>query len=239
MDCPFLMGMSLQLYPKAKLLVADASESTPSSRAEFVAKCASEDWDFIVMSHDFFTLLPVPEKFTRRFLRQQTSELRLYLEDLDKLAGREKNNRKKETVKSIEKRVAQRIGQLEAQIEKLSQRKDDVITFDRLGVDCLFVDEMHMFKNLSMDSNQAGMSIGGSQRAMDLLMKIRYLQEQAKTPTTPIVYGATATPIANKMTEAYVLAYYLDPKGLEDRGIFSLDQFLAAFSISAQKWPLP
>lgn len=225
---------SLQLYPKAKLLVADASESTPSSRAEFVAKCASEDWDFIVMSHDFFTLLPVPEKFTRRFLRQQTSELRLYLEDLDKLAGREKNNRKKETVKSIEKRVAQRIGQLEAQIEKLSQRKDDVITFDRLGVDCLFVDEMHMFKNLSMDSNQAGMSIGGSQRAMDLLMKIRYLQEQAKTPTTPIVYGATATPIANKMTEAYVLAYYLDPKGLEDRGIFSLDQFLAAFSISAQ-----
>ena len=211
----------IQLYPSAKILVADKDDVSPASRAEFVSRCASEFWDAVIMSHSSFGRIPVSSETEREFL----FERRLELEGA--LAGLSEGNAS--TVKSIEKKITRDLAKLEAKIQAIS--RDDAYTFEQMGIDYIFVDEAHLFKNLATISSSSELAITGSQRATDLEMKLYWLR-QSKTGQIAPRLGtfATATPVANSPTEAYVMMRYLARDVLEDAGLRHFDDFAATFT---------
>ena len=212
----------MQLYPNAKLLVAAKEDLTKDRRKFLTAKIASGEWDGIIVTHSSFERIGMSRDYQERFLLEQIAE---YDELLREHAGAKGANRN--LIKTIEKQKAARYERLKDLLAK--DKKDDGLVFDELGVDHVFIDEAHYFKNLETPTKMervAGIQTGGSERAFDVYMKARYFDEQHAGHG---VTFATGTPISNTMVEMYTMQRYLDPAGLRSRGIEHFDAWAATF----------
>ena len=206
----------IQLYPSARILVADRDKLSKERRKEFVARAATGDWDGIVFTQSGFTRLPVGHDLMTEYLGDEITLARLAL------AG--SKDGKGLSVKKLERRIAQ----LEATYQRLlsEHTKDDGVRFDETGIDYLFVDEAHAYKNRRVDSSIDGVATVGSQRAQDLDSKLWALR-RAHGPR--VVTFATATPVANSMAELWVMQSYLHPDLLESVDLRAFDAWAANF----------
>jgi hypothetical protein len=213
----------MQLYPNAKLLIAAKEDFTKERRKMLTAKIASGDWDGIIVTHSSFERVGMSRQYQEHFLREQIEEYNQLLID----SASAKSDAKRNLTKTIEKQKAAR----EAKLKDLlaAEKKDDGLVFDELGIDHLFIDEAHAFKNLETPTKMqrvAGIKSDGSERASDLFMKCRYLHE--RHPGHGVTF-ATGTPISNTMCEMYTMQRFLDPEGLRCRGIDHFDAWAANF----------
>jgi N12 class adenine-specific DNA methylase len=212
----------MQLYPNAKLLVAAKEDLTKDRRKFLTAKIASGEWDGIIVTHSSFERIGMSRDYQEQFLLEQIAE---YDELLREHAGARGANRN--LIKTIEKQKAARAERLKNLLAE--KKKDDGLVFDELGVDHVFIDEAHYFKNLETPTKMervAGIQTGGSERAFDVYMKARYLDEQHAGHG---VTFATGTPISNTMVEMYTMQRFLDPEGLKSRGLEHFDAWAATF----------
>jgi N12 class adenine-specific DNA methylase len=212
----------MQLYPNAKLLVAAKEDLTRERRKFLTAKIASGEWDGIIVTHSSFERIGMSRDYQEKFLLEQIAE---YDELLREHAGAKGANRN--LIKTIEKQKAARAERLKNLLAE--DKKDDGLVFDELGVDHVFIDEAHYFKNLETPTKMdrvAGIQTGGSERAFDVYMKARYLGEQH--PGHGVTF-ATGTPISNTMMEMYTMQRFLDPEGLKSRGLEHFDAWAATF----------
>jgi len=212
----------MQLYPNAKLLVAAKEDLTRERRKFLTAKIASGEWDGIVVTHSSFERIGMSRDYQQKFLEEQIDE---YSQLLIEHASQKSANRN--IIKTIEKQKAAREERLKNLLAE--KKKDDGLVFDELGVDHVFIDEAHYFKNLETPTKMdrvAGIQTGGSERAFDVYMKARYLGEQH--PGHGVTF-ATGTPISNTMMEMYTMQRFLDPEGLRSRGIEHFDAWAATF----------
>jgi N12 class adenine-specific DNA methylase/predicted RNA methylase len=211
----------MQLYPNAHLLVAAKEDLARDRRKLLTAKIASGQWDGIVVTHSSFERIGMSKDYQERFLREQITEYDQLLRDH---AG---NSTPRNIIKTIEKQKARREERLKDLVAQ--EKKDDGLVFDELGVDHVFIDEAHFFKNLETPTKMdrvAGIQTSASERAFDLYMKARYLGEQH--PGHGVTF-ATGTPISNTMVELYTMQRFLDPEGLRSRGIEHFDGWAATF----------
>ena len=212
----------MQLYPNARLLVAAKEDLTKDRRKFLTAKIASGEWDGIIVTHSSFERIGMSRDYQEKFLLEQIAE---YDQLLREHAGAKGANRN--LIKTIEKQKAARCERLKELLAE--DKKDDGLVFDELGVDHIFVDEAHYFKNLETPTKMervAGIQTGGSERAFDVYMKARYLDEQHAGHG---VTFATGTPISNTMVEMYTMQRFLDPEGLRSRGLEHFDAWAATF----------
>lgn len=212
----------MQLYPNAHLLVASKEDMSRDRRKYLTARIASHDWDGIIVTHSSFERIGMSKQYQEQFLNHQISEYADLLTEAHSSSGSHRN-----LIKTIEKQKANR----ENKLKELSaeDKKDDGLVFDELGVDHVFIDESHYFKNLETATKMdrvAGIQTGGSQRAFDIYMKSQYL---SKLHPGHGVTFATGTPISNTMVELFNIQRFLDPKGLRDRGIEHFDAWAANF----------
>ncbi len=205
----------LQLYPQARVLAASSQDLAGEKRRRFVARVASNDWDAVLMTRSAFERLPVTPETQARYVEKELHEARAMLANAQAAGGL--------TVKRVEKIVLQAEQNLARQLDA---EKDPGISFEETGIDYLAIDEGHSYKNLQTMSNIPGAAIAGSQRASDLHMKTEYLRERHGGRVITI---ATATPIANSITEAHVMQRYLRPDLLADAGVEHFDQWAATF----------
>ncbi|MGH7171653.1 MAG: DEAD/DEAH box helicase family protein, partial [Gemmataceae bacterium] len=212
----------MQLYPNARLLVAAKEDLSRDRRKMLTAKIASGEWDGIIVTHSSFERIGMSRDYQEKFLREQIAE---YDDLLREHAGAKGAGRN--LIKTIEKQKAARAERLKNLLAE--DKKDDGLVFDELGVDHIFVDEAHYFKNLETPTKMdrvAGIQTGGSERAFDVYMKARYLDEQHAGHG---VTFATGTPISNTMMEMYTMQRFLDPEGLRSRGLEHFDAWAATF----------
>jgi hypothetical protein len=205
----------LQLYPQSRVLIARREQVRAGQRRLFVARCATGDWDGIVMSRSAFEKIPLSPDEQAAYLRRELDQMREWITTAKKGEGL--------TVKRLEGTLLRAEERLKA---RLAAPKDPGITFEATGIDYLCIDEAHGYKNLATASNISDATITGSQRASDLEMKIDYLRRRNGSR---VVTFATATPIANSITEAYVMQRYLRPDLLEAAGITVFDSWAATF----------
>ncbi|HUY87458.1 MAG TPA: DEAD/DEAH box helicase family protein [Pirellulales bacterium] len=214
----------MQLYPTAKLLIATKEDLTRDRRKMLTAKIASGDWDGIIVTHSSFERIGMSRDYQAEFLREQISDYDRLLRDS---AAADTGGKRRNIIKTIEK---QKLAREERLRDLLAEdKKDDGLVFDELGVDHVFIDESHYFKNLETPTKMdrvAGIQTGGSERAFDLYMKARYLHRLH--PGHGVTF-ATGTPISNTMVEMYTIQRFLDPDGLESRGIDHFDAWAATF----------
>ena len=216
-----LAGEALQLYPNANILVARRTDFEKANRKRFCAKIATGNYDIIVIGHSQFERIPLSQERQVEYLQSQIHDV------INQVAQLKEERAENFTVKQMERMRKQ----LEKKLDKLNDqsRKDDVVTFEQLGVDSLMVDEAHAFKNLAVLSkmrNVAGISQTESQRASDLYMKCRYLDEI--TGSRGVVF-ATGTPISNSMAELFTMQRYLQRETLEQHGLSSFDAWASTF----------
>jgi len=204
-----------QLYPQAKLLIATKEDLTSQRRREFVARCATGSWDGVVMTRSAFERIPLSPTRQKDYLDRETELVREAI--ARSRAG------KSLTVKRLERSLLAAEERIKA---KLSGARDPGVTFEQTGIDYLVIDEAHGYKNLRTVSNIRDAAIDGSQRAQDLDQKLDYLRA---TRGERIATFATATPLANSMTEAYVMQRYLRPDLLEQAGLDDFDTWAATF----------
>src|SRR5271154_332837 len=212
----------MQLYPNARLLVAAKEDLSRDRRKFLTAKIASGEWDGIIVTHSSFERIGMSRDYQEKFLREQIAEYDKLLVEHASVKGAGRN-----LIKTIEKQKAARAERLKNLLAE--DKKDDGLVFDELGVDHIFIDEAHYFKNLETPTKMervAGIQTGGSERAFDLFMKARYLEERHKGHG---VTFATGTPISNTMVEMYTVQRFLDPEGLRSRGIEHFDGWAATF----------
>lgn len=212
----------MQLYPNARLLVAAKEDLSRDRRKFLTAKIASGEWDGIIVTHSSFERIGMSRDYQEKFLLEQIAE---YDQLLREHAGDRSANRN--LIKTIEKQKAARAERLKDLLAE--NKKDDGLVFDELGVDHIFIDEAHYFKNLETPTKMervAGIQTGGSERAFDVYMKARYLHEQH--PGHGVTF-ATGTPISNTMVEMYTMQRFLDPEGLRQRGLEHFDAWAATF----------
>jgi N12 class adenine-specific DNA methylase len=205
----------LQLYPQAKLLAAQREDLERERRRTFVARCATGDWDAVIITRSAFERIQMSPQVQRAYLNRE-------IEAIDAQLDHAKAEGQRFSVKRLERMKLQTEERIK---NKLDGVKDPGITFEQTGTDYLFADEAHAYKNLRTPSNIPNMSVDGSQRASDLDMKIAYLRERYDRVATL----ATATPIANSMGEAYTMQRYLRPDLLTDAGITDFDTWAATF----------
>lgn len=206
----------LQLYPNARLLAASGEDLAGDGRRRFVARAATGDWDAIIMTRGAFERIPVSRATEAAYMDTEMRSVRAML-------GRLADERGSSSVKRLEKRVAAIEERVRA---KLDSPQDPGITFEETGIDYVVVDEMHDFKNLLTVSNIPDAAIAGSQRASDLHMKLEYLRSRHGER---VVTGATATPIANSVTEAHVMQRFMRPDLLRAAGVEEFDAWAATF----------
>ena len=212
----------LQAYPGANILVAQKEEMSRDNRKAFAAKIAAERWDGIIITHDAFGRLPLDQSAYADFIREEIDEIKDAYQEAKSLS-----KGKDPTVKELEKlqkRAESRLAELLAK-----ERKDDGVLFEELGVDGLFIDEAHLFKNLSFHTTHTrvkGLAQGNSQRAMDLFLKVRHL-EKAK-PGRSTVF-ATGTPISNTMAEMFTMQRYLQMDEMKKYGVDRFDAWAQTY----------
>ena len=205
----------LQLYPRARVLVAHREDLQGDRRRRFIARCATGDWDGIIMSRSAFERIPLSPAEQAAYMDRELALMRDWLKAAQGGA--------RLTVKRLEGALLRAEERLKT---RLDSAKDPGVTFEATGIDYLCVDEAHGYKNLRTPSNIADAAIDGSMRASDLDMKLDYLRRRNGRRVATF---ATATPIANSVTEAYVMQRYLRPDLLEDAGISVFDTWAATF----------
>ena len=211
----------LHLYPNAKLLVARRKDFETANRKKFCARIATGDYDAIIIGHSQFERIPLSFERQERIIQDQIAETLLAINELKANAG------ENFTIKQMERTRKT----LEAKLDKLraDSRKDDVITFEQLGVDRLFVDESHFYKNLFLTTkmrNVAGLSTSEAQKSSDMFGKCRYLDEI--TGGRGVVF-ATGTPVSNSMTELYTVMRYLQYSTLQQKMLTHFDCWASTF----------
>ena len=211
----------LNLYPNAKLLVARRKDFETANRKKFCARIATGDYDAVIIGHSQFERIPLSFERQERIIQEQIYETLAAINELKVHAG------ENFTIKQMEKTRKT----LETKLEKLrsDERKDDVITFEQLGVDRLFVDESHAFKNLFLTTkmrNVAGLSTSEAQKSSDMFGKCRYLDEI--TGGRGVVF-ATGTPVSNSMTELYTVMRYLQYSTLQQKKLTHFDCWASTF----------
>ena len=211
----------LHLYPNAKLLVTSKKDFEPGNRKTFCSRIATGDYDAIIIGHSQFEKIPLSAERQERLIQEQMDEIEEAIEEAKEQAGEHF------TVKQLEKlrkTLKQKLEKLQA-----AERKDDVVTFEQLGVDRLFVDESQAFKNLYLYTkmrNVAGLSTSEAQKSSDMFGKCRYLDEI--TGGRGVIF-ATGTPISNSMTEMYTLMRYLQYNTLQQKGLTHFDAWASTF----------
>jgi N12 class adenine-specific DNA methylase/adenine-specific DNA methylase len=211
----------LRLYPSANILVATERDFEKSRRKQFISRIATGDYDCIIMSHSQFEKIPISPERKAQMIDQQIVELTFAISEM-----KEKNG-ERWTIKQMEAQKKK----LESQIKELTEegRKDDLITFEELGIDSIMVDEAHGFKNLAIFSkmnNVAGISSTGAKKSTDMQLKCQYITEL--NGGRGIVF-ATGTPVSNTMCELYVMQLYLQKEALEQMGIYHFDAWASNF----------
>ena len=211
----------LTLYPNANILVITKRDFERDRRKKFCARIASGDYDAVIIGYSQFEKIPISKERQERLLRREISEI------MGSIIEAKAQNGQRFTVKDMERKRKS----LEARLEKLQaeERKDDVVSFEELGVDRLFVDESDCFKNLffvTKMNNVAGLSNTESQRASDMFMKTRYLDEI--TDSKGVVF-ATGTPISNSIAEMYTVQRYLQYETLQAMGMGQFDSWASRF----------
>lgn len=214
-------GDFLRLYPGANILVATKKDFEPANRKRFCSRIATGDYDAVIIGHTQFEKIPLSRERQIAMLEDQIADITFSIEEAAHQAGQNY------TIKQLEKTKKS----LQARMKKLNDqtRKDDVVTFEQLGVDRLFVDESHSFKNLFLYTkmrNVAGISQTDAQKSSDMFMKCRYMDEL--TGGRGITF-ATGTPVSNSMTELYTIMRYLQYDTLMRMGMGHFDSWAATF----------
>ena len=211
----------LQLYPSANILVATKRDFEQSRRKKFCARIATGDYDAVIIGHSQFEKIPISQARQERLIEEQIEEITEGIEELTESHGEHFS------IKQLEKTKRG----LETRLEKLraEHRKDDVVTFEELGVDRLFVDEAHSYKNLYLYTkmrNVAGLSVTEAQKSSDMFAKCRYMDEI--TGGKGVIF-ATGTPVSNSMTELYTMQRYLQYDTLKRKGLAHFDCWASTF----------
>ena len=211
----------LRLYPSANILVATKKDFETRNRKKFCARIATGDYDAVIIGHSQFERIPVSRERQERLLQEQIWEIE------DGIAELKASRAERFTIKELERTKKN----LETKLQKLhdAARKDDVVTFEQLGVDRLYVDEAHSFKNLFLYTkmrNVAGLSTTDAQKSSDMLLKCRYIDELTHGKG---VTFATGTPISNSMTELYTMMRYLQHDMLKRNSLTHFDCWASAF----------
>ena len=214
-------GEFLRLYPSANILVATERDFEKSRRRQFISRIATGDYDCIIMSHSQFEKIPISSERRERMINEQIEEINYAIDEA------KRHNGERWTVKQMESQKKK----LEEQLRSLADesRKDDLITFEELGIDSLMVDEAHGYKNLAIFSkmnNVSGISGTGAKKSTDMQLKCQYISEISDGRG---VVFATGTPISNTMCELYVMQSYLQKNALERMGIYHFDSWAANF----------
>lgn len=211
----------MQLYPSANIMVADKKDFEPKNRKRFIGRIATGEYDAVVIGHTQFEKIPMSKEYQEKHTQDQIDEIINYVEEY-------KHDRNQNfTGKQLEKTKKK----LETRLEKLNDdfKKDDVITFEELGVDKLFIDEAHSYKNLYLYTkmrNVAGIGQSEAFKASDMFMKCRYMDEM--TGGKGIVF-ATGTPVSNSMTELYTMQRYLQYESLKKNNLEHFDSWASTF----------
>ena len=211
----------LRLYPSANILVTTKKDFETHNRKKFCARIATGDYDAIIMGHSQFERIPISRERQERLLYEQIDEITEGIAEVQASGG------ERFTVKQLERTKKS----LEARLEKLQAegRKDDVVTFEQLGVDRLFVDEAHNYKNLFLYTkmrNVAGLSTSDAQKSSDMFAKCRYMDEI--TGNRGVIF-ATGTPVSNSMTELYTMQRYLQYERLQELNMTHFDCWASRF----------
>ena len=211
----------LQLYPSANVLVTTKKDFETANRKKFCSRIATGDYDAIIISHSQFEKIPMSVERQVTIIQKQIEDITLGIQDL------KNNNGERFSIKQMEKTKKS----LETRLAKLNDtsRKDDVVTFEELGVDRIFVDEAHYYKNLFLYTkmrNVGGIAQTEAQKSSDLFMKCRYLDEL--TGGKGVIF-ATGTPISNSMVELYTMQRYLQYGELEKRHLQQFDAWASTF----------
>lgn len=211
----------MQLYPAANILIADKNDFETKNRKRFVSKIATGEWDAVIIGHSQFERIPMSKEYQELHIKNE----------IDKIVDYIKENAGNNEMKYSVKQIGQKKKKLEAKLSKLNNesKKDNIICFEELGVDKLFVDEAHNYKNLFLYTkmnNVAGIGQTDSQKSADMFMKCRYMDE--KTNGKGIVF-ATGTPVSNSMTELYTMQRYLQYNYLAEHGLENFDAWASTF----------
>lgn len=220
----------MQLYPSANIMVADKKDFEPRNRKRFIGRIATGEYDAVVIGHTQFEKIPMSKEYQEKHIQDQIDEIINYVEEY------KHDRNQKFTVKQLEKTKKK----LETRLEKLNDdfKKDDVITFEELGVDKLFVDEAHGYKNLYLYTkmrNVAGIGQSEAFKSSDMFMKCRYMDEM--TGGKGIVF-ATGTPVSNSMTELYTMQRYLQYESLKKNNLEHFDSWASTFGETQSSFEL-
>ncbi len=210
----------LQLYPTARILVADEQNFAKEKRARFLARAATATWDCIIITHSAYKFIAAPAEFEQGMVQAQIAT---YSELLERVDGDDRITRK---------RIENMKEKLEAKLEGLATRKDDMLTIAEIGVDQVIVDEAQEFRKLSFATNMTnlkGVQPDGSQRAWDLYVKTRFID--TFNPGRALVM-ASGTPITNTLAEMFTLQRFMQPDALAERGLHEFDAWAATFGDS-------
>ncbi|HGN5889571.1 TPA: helicase-related protein [Streptococcus pyogenes] len=211
----------MQLYPSANIMVADKKDFQPKNRKRFIGRIATGEYDAVIIGHSQFEKIPMSKEYQVRHIQDQIDDIISFIDE------NKRNRGENFTVKQLEKTKKK----LLVRLEKLNDdfKKDDVITFEELGVDKLFIDEAHNYKNLFLHTkmrNVAGIGQSEAFKSSDMYMKCRYMDEM--TDGKGVVF-ATGTPISNSMTELYTMQRYLQYDDLKARGLEHFDAWASTF----------
>ena len=217
-----------KLYPSANILVATKNDFKKENRQQLFAKIATGDFDAVIIGHSQLGMIPLSKERQETILNDQINDIISGIEELKKSEG------SKFQVKQMERTKKS----LEAKLDKLEKSHDDFLTFEEMGIDKLVVDELHEFKNVPTPTkltNVAGISNSASQKALDLFMKVRYLDE--KTGGKGFI-GATGTPVSNSVTELHTMMRFLEYDFLKDHGLANFDNWVSVFGNQKTEWEL-
>jgi N12 class adenine-specific DNA methylase len=209
-----------KLYPSANILVATKNDFKKENRQQLFAKIATGDFDAVIIGHSQLGMIPLSKERQQTILHEQIDDIIAGINEMKKSEG------SKFQVKQMERTKKS----LEAKLDKLEKSHDDFLTFEEMGIDKLVVDELHEFKNVPTPtklSNVAGISTSASQKALDLFMKVRYLDE--KTGGKGFI-GATGTPISNSVTELHTMMRFLEYDFLKDHGLANFDNWVTVIT---------
>jgi hypothetical protein len=216
----------VRLYPNASVLMASKEDLESDRRRELVSRIATGDWDAVVITHSSFERIRMSPSFTQTYIEEIMQEIEMAVR-AEKQGDR--SNRIIKQLEAMKKNWRSRLERLLA-----DGKKDDLLTWEQLGVDGLFVDEAHLFKNLyrfTKMTRVAGLPLTNSERAFDLYLKTRYTMQLHGGAQRGVVF-ATATPVANTMAEIHTMQRYLQPRRLEELGLQQFDAWAATFGES-------